>query len=226
MIKAKIKSQPAGNDTPAGCFGFTDLRQAWAIPYSAIPASSKISSISTGAPLATDISAAGGPIRWMDLGEDEDIYLARVKWLPDGDLSAQVQNRAQDELRLLRLDPQTGASRVLLTETNAVWINLHRLFRPLKAGGFLWGSERDGFMHLYRYDAEGALVRQLTSGAWMVEAVKGLDEDAGKVYFTGTPAAIHYGTTCSRVRIISLSFHSLKTRGPLTSRSSFLTLMI
>ncbi|MFP4395436.1 MAG: DPP IV N-terminal domain-containing protein [Anaerolineales bacterium] len=132
------------------------------------------------------ISAAGGPIRWMDLGEDEDIYLARVKWLPDGDLTAQVQNRAQDELRLLRLDPQTGAARVLLTETSDVWINLHRLFRPLKAGGFLWGSERDGFMHLYHYDAMGALVRQLTSGAWMVEAVEGVDEDAGKVYVTGT----------------------------------------
>ena len=38
----------------------------------------------------------------MDLGADQDIYLARVQWLPDGSLSAQIENRAQTTLDLLR----------------------------------------------------------------------------------------------------------------------------
>ena len=37
------------------------------------------------------------------------------------------------------------------------------------SGQFLWLSERDGFMHLYLYTAEGKLVRQLTRGDWMID---------------------------------------------------------
>lgn len=61
----------------------------------------------------------------------EEIYLARVNWLQDGSLCAQVQNRSQTELRLLRLDPETGGSTTLLVEKSTVWINLHHLLRSL-----------------------------------------------------------------------------------------------
>ncbi|MEP7188595.1 MAG: DPP IV N-terminal domain-containing protein, partial [Roseiflexaceae bacterium] len=54
---------------------------------------------------------------WMDLGAEQDMYLARVQWLPDGSLSAQIENRAQTTLDLLRFDPRTGARSTLLQET-------------------------------------------------------------------------------------------------------------
>ena len=38
----------------------------------------------------------------------DDYYLARVGWFPDGSVMAQVQNREQSVLQLLRLDPHTG----------------------------------------------------------------------------------------------------------------------
>jgi dipeptidyl-peptidase-4 len=75
----------------------------------------------------------------MDLGVDEDIYLARVQWLPDGDLCAQVENREQTELELVRFDPGTGRRRTILRETTDVWINLHDLLKPLERGGVVWG---------------------------------------------------------------------------------------
>jgi dipeptidyl-peptidase-4 len=131
----------------------------------------------------------GEPI-WMDLGADEDIYLARVQWLPDGSLSAQIENRAQTRLDLVQFDPSSGERRDLLRDESDVWINLHQIFRPLRAGqyagGFIWASERDGFQHLYLYDRERRLARQLTSGDWMVDALAGVDEASGTVYFTGT----------------------------------------
>ncbi|MBN1876771.1 MAG: S9 family peptidase [Anaerolineae bacterium] len=130
------------------------------------------------------IPSAGGEAVWLDLGDAE--YLARVTWFPDGQLVAQVQNREQTELRLLAFDPQTGAGRVLLTETNKVWINLHNMLRPLKNGNFIWASERTGFMHLYLYDAEGTLIRPLTTGTWMVDGLEGVDENRRQVYFTAT----------------------------------------
>lgn len=142
---------------------------------------------------------AGGDVVWMDLGENEDIYLARAGWMPDGSLVAQVQNREQTVLDLLRFEPpigvaNTGKPAPLLQESSDVWINLHDLFKPLKNGGFLWASERSGFMHLYRYDAQGQQIAQLTSGDWMVLGLSGVDEANGMVYFTATkesPLEVH-----------------------------------
>ncbi|HOU14490.1 MAG TPA: S9 family peptidase [Anaerolineae bacterium] len=125
---------------------------------------------------------------WMNLGEDDDIYLARVQWFSDGCLVAQIEDREQTELRLLCFDPQTGASETILTETSDVWINLHDLLTPLKDGRFVWAAERTGFRHLYLYDSAGQLIRQLTDGPWMVDTLAGVDEANGWVYFTATQA--------------------------------------
>ena len=136
------------------------------------------------------VSADGGEPVWMDLGQDpdldQDIYLARVHWLPDGQLWAQIENRQQTLLDLVRFDLASGRRGSVLRETSDVWINLHDMFRPLDSGGFIWASERTGFSHLYLYDSDGALVRQLTDGDWVVDGLAGVDESAGLVYFTGT----------------------------------------
>lgn len=138
------------------------------------------------------IPVQGGEPVWMDLDADGmERYLARVQWLPDGYLSAQLQNRAQTELELARFDPRTGNRTTLLRETSDVWINLHDLFRPLTGagdpgGGFVWASERTGFRHLYPYDRHGNLLRPLTKGKWMVDDIAAVDEERGYVYFTAT----------------------------------------
>lgn len=139
------------------------------------------------------VARAGSEPVWMDVGGPDAMlptaeheYLARVDWRPDGSLVAQLENRAQTRLDLVRFDPPTGKSRLLLRETSDVWINLHDLFKPLKRGGFLWASERSGFRHLYLCDDEGALLRQLTGGEWMVDDVTDVDEERQVVYFTAT----------------------------------------
>lgn len=136
------------------------------------------------------VSRSGGDPLWMDLGADEDIYLARVNWLPDGQLTAQIENREQTQLDLLSFDPQTGQAHLLLREETPIWINVHDMFYPFQtgpfAGSFLWGSERTGFRHLYLYSREGMLLKSLTNGDWMVEQLAGVDETNGIVYFTAT----------------------------------------
>ncbi|CAI5967509.1 unnamed protein product [Closterium sp. NIES-65] len=137
-------------------------------------------------------AAAAAATAAVDDDDDDEEYLARVSWLPDGRLSAQVQNRRQTRLKLLRFDPTTGSRDLVLTETNPLWVNLHDCFTPLVKsggelrGGFLWASERTGFRHLYLYAGSGRCVGAVTAGEWMVEQVAGLDEGAGLVYFTGT----------------------------------------
>ncbi|MCB0011834.1 MAG: DPP IV N-terminal domain-containing protein [Anaerolineales bacterium] len=129
---------------------------------------------------------------WMDLGSDPDIYLARVNWLPGGQLIAQVENRRQTELAMWRYMPGTGRSQRLVHEASDVWINLHELFRPLPhsdkpySEGFIWGSEKTGFMHLYLHDREGNLIRPLTAGDWMVTGLAAVDKANELIYFTAT----------------------------------------
>lgn len=132
------------------------------------------------------ISLNGGEPVWMDLGENEDIYLARVTWLPNGRLSAQIENREQSRLDLISFDPASGQGRTLLTETSEVWINLHHMFRPLKDGRFIWASERTGFMHLYLVDGNGEVIRPLTGGEWQVDSLDGVDEKNERIYFSAT----------------------------------------
>ena len=132
-------------------------------------------------------------VTWMDLGAEQDIYLARVDWLPDGKtLAVQRESRDQRQLDLLFADIGTGQSRTVLTETSKTWIDLHHELTFLKyAREFVWASSRDGYQHLYLYDYDGHLIRQLTAGSWMVDdfrarATMGIDEKARLIYFTAT----------------------------------------
>jgi dipeptidyl-peptidase 4 len=134
--------------------------------------------------------AGAGPFEptWADLPDLVDGYLARVDWIDDGALAVQVLDRAQSRLDLLRVDPATGAAVPLLHETSDVWVNVHDCFRPLPGGDFLWASERTGHRHLEVRGPDGVLVRLLTEGEWMVEAVAGVvgGPDDGTVWFTAT----------------------------------------
>ena len=136
------------------------------------------------------IDIASGAVTWIDLGPDPDIYLARVQWLPDGrTLAIQREDRDQRRLDLLFADISTGQSRVILTETRSSWIDLNdELTFIRQTGEFIWGSNRDGYQHLYLYTADGRLERQLTAGGWNVtdfreRAIRGVDEKRRLVYF-------------------------------------------
>jgi len=120
-----------------------------------------------------------------DLGTDPDYYLARVDWAKDGkSLFVQRLSRDQKRLDMLRVDPSTGKSTILFSESSPTWVNLTENFRPLKDGSLLWSSERSGYSHLYRW--KSGKWTQLTRGNWAVDKVAGVDEASRRVYFTGT----------------------------------------
>jgi dipeptidyl-peptidase 4 len=139
------------------------------------------------------IDISSGAVTWVDLGPEQDIYLARVNWLPDSKtLSVQRESRDQRKLDLLFADIDTGNARTVLTETSNTWIDLNDELSFLKnSHEFIWASSRDGYTHLYLYDYDGHLIRQLTAGNWVVDdfrkrAIMGIDEKSRTVYFTAT----------------------------------------
>ena len=129
----------------------------------------------------------------VDLGDNPDIYLARVDWAGK-DLYVTRQNREQTVMDILRVDPATGESEVLFTENAAVddyWINLGSDYKWLDDGNLVWWSERDGYGHLYLLDEAGKTGwTQLTNGEWVVTKLVGVDQRAGRVFFLGTKDSV------------------------------------
>ncbi|GAA0564420.1 S9 family peptidase [Rheinheimera aquimaris] len=142
------------------------------------------------------VSVADGKINWLPHGDNDDIYLPRVEWTKNARyLSYQWQSRDQHKLELRLVDLSNNQQKVLLTETSNTWLNLHDDLHFLKDDkGFIWASERDGYKHLYYYDFDGKLQRQLTQGAWVVDELDAVNEKQGMVYFTArkdTPLERH-----------------------------------
>ena len=126
----------------------------------------------------------GAQPAWIDLGPEQDIYLARVDWRDPQRLTFQRQSRDQQRLDLVETTLATGAQRTLITETSKTWVPLHNSLRFLADGRFLWSSERDGFEHLYLASEDGRQLTQLTRGDWPVDALLAVDQDKGLVYFS------------------------------------------
>ncbi len=136
------------------------------------------------------VPASGGATHWMDLGETRGFLIARVYWTPDSTrLAIERMNRVQNHLNLLLADAGSGASHSILAESDPYWINQNDLFRFVGKDEFLWGSERDGFRHLYLYSLDGQQRKRLTEGDWEVTDVAGIDEAQQKVYFVSTQAS-------------------------------------
>jgi dipeptidyl aminopeptidase/acylaminoacyl peptidase len=129
----------------------------------------------------------------VDLGDTTDRYPVVYGWLPDGsELLVAVYDRLFSQVELFAADPATGSTRLVLREVSETFLTNHHFalwgtdtgFRLLPDGsGFLWRSERDGWAHLYRYDLDGSLRGQLTSGAFPVLGVTAVDQAGGWVYF-------------------------------------------
>ncbi len=139
-------------------------------------------------------------VQWLDLGKERDFYLTRAQWAEDSNiLSYQWQDRGHQTLELRFYDSKAGTTETVIKETSDSWVNLHDDLHFLEdKKHFIWASERDGFKHLYLYDMQGNLKRQLTQGQWVVDSLKRVDEKAQRVYFTGrkdTPIESHLYST-------------------------------
>jgi dipeptidyl-peptidase-4 len=143
----------------------------------------------------------GAKPRWIDLGKDPDIYLARVDWRDPQRLTFQRQSRDQKKLELIEATLATGEQRTLVTETSKTWVPLHSDLRFLKDGRFLWSSERSGFEHLYIASEDGSMLTTLTQGEWVVDGLLATDEAAGLAYVSGT----RDGATETHVYAVPLS---------------------
>lgn len=134
-------------------------------------------------------------------GGDQHEYLNGIGWTPPIDSISYVwvfrENRDQNHLDLMYLNPVTKEARVVLSESDAAYINAETGFNDLDIRKltflhddkhFVWTSEEDGYRHLYLHNNAGERVGKLTDGEWDVTTFDGVDEDAGEIYFSATIA--------------------------------------
>lgn len=140
------------------------------------------------------VAARGGPVQWIDLSNysPEASLISNVGWWPDSSaVYCYVQDRTQTWLDLLKapVDNPEAKPEVLFRDATEAWIADQPPINFLKDGSFLWLSERDGWRHLYHYDAKGQLLGRLTEGEWEVRSVERVDPESGEITFTATKDA-------------------------------------
>lgn len=129
----------------------------------------------------------GGALTWVDLARYNEVepLVVNVGWSPAGELLFCVQDRESRWLELNAASPETGAARVLIREESPAWVESYGLPHWLDDGTFLWRSARDGWIHVYHYRPDGTLIARVTSGAWDVNSLHGVDA-RDRLYFSSS----------------------------------------
>lgn len=121
----------------------------------------------------------------VEIGDETDQYIPRLKWSPDNDLVVMRLNRLQNQMDILYANPYTGETHEVMTEKNKRYISEDFLnnFTYLDNGNFVVMSERNGWSHLYLYDKEGIEIAQLTEGEFDVTDFYGYDAKKELYYY-------------------------------------------
>lgn len=123
----------------------------------------------------------------VDLNPFEQYYIPRIQWKKEDDhLVVTTLNRLQNNLNLVSFDAGSKKANLLLNEKDPAYISIDDDLTFLYDNSFIWTSERDGFKHLYHYDAKGKLQKQITEGNWEVTEYYGFDKNTKKIFYQST----------------------------------------
>lgn len=122
----------------------------------------------------------------VNIGSEKDQYIPRIRWTQDANtLCVLRMNRHQNKLDYLFANAQSGESRLVMTEEDKYYVDIEKEQLTFLADGkhFINMSERDGFNHIYLYDLNGKLIKQITKGNWEVTDFYGIDQKKGLIYY-------------------------------------------
>ena len=124
----------------------------------------------------------------LDLSNFKKYYIPNVIQTSNSDeIILITSERTQNASDILKVDTQTGAIKKLFTETDEKWIETDNVtLEFLEDNSFIWGSERDGNRHLYWYNADGSLKKQITKGSWEVTDYYGYNPKTMDVFLQTT----------------------------------------
>ncbi len=114
--------------------------------------------------------------------------ISEIRWWPDSSRFTFLYNqRGHQVLRIVGVDATTGEPRTLVNETSETFVEYSGKYFSHsidQTHELIWMSERDGWNHLYLYDAEtGQVKNQMTKGPWVVRRVDNVDDEKRQIWF-------------------------------------------
>ena len=127
--------------------------------------------------------------RRIELPLDADGYIPRIKATSDPTkIAIFTLNRHQDVLRIYMANPLSTVCQLAIEDKVDKYVK-EETFEEVKITDkhILLPSERDGYNHLYLYNLNGQLLRQIVTDKYVVQRVYGFDEQTGDTYFAANP---------------------------------------
>lgn len=126
----------------------------------------------------------------MNTGDPTNRYFTNISWAPDGKSLYLIElNRDQNHAKLCRYNSETGElMSTLIEETHPKYVEPQQpiLFLPWDHTQFIYQSQKDGYNHLYLYNTDGKLIKQLTKGEWLVQNILGFNARKKEVIIAST----------------------------------------
>ncbi len=113
--------------------------------------------------------------------------VSEMRWWPGSRRFTFLYNqRGHQALRIVALNADTATAEAVVDEQSETFIDYaYKQFSHYldDTGEIIWMSERDGWNHLYLYDAaSGAVKNQITRGPWVVRGVERVDEERRQIW--------------------------------------------
>ena len=127
---------------------------------------------------------------YLNIDTKDEHFLTSLSWTPDekyvfvGEL-----NRGQNHLQFNRYDVASGNKvNTIFEDKNDKWVEPEQdaVFLPNSTTEFIYASERDGFMNLYKYNTSEGLIRQITYFKFPITKIIGFSETGTNVFVEAT----------------------------------------
>ncbi|KIA83544.1 peptidase S9 [Kaistella solincola] len=124
----------------------------------------------------------------LNLSNFKNYYIPNVYHTAKADeIILITSERLQNASDVLKVNTKTGNVTKLFTESDKRWIDTDNVtLEFLDDNSFIWGAERDGNRHLYWYDQNGKLKKQITNGNWEVTNYYGYSPKTNEVFIQTT----------------------------------------
>lgn len=133
-------------------------------------------------------------IRDMNLKLDSTSYIPRIKFIENDDNSLFIftLNRRQNKLEIYSANPRSTLCTLTLRQEDERYIDdFEYMDTKFYGNQFIMQSERDGHRHLYLYNLNGQLKRQITKGNFDVLALHGFDAKTGTAFYESNESGMY-----------------------------------
>lgn len=160
-------------------------------------------------------------IRDIELKIDSNSYIPRIKFVdnPDNSLFIFTLNRNQNKLEIYSANPRSTVCTLVLRQEDQKYIDCQTYMETEFYGDrFIMQSEQDGYNHLYLYNTNGVLIKQLTKGDWEVTRFHGFDSKNGIAYYESNESGMYDNAVW---KVTSKGQRTILTGGKGTSHATF-----